>query len=899
MTMAALLFFRRLRARASVLGSLTASLSPGHQPRFDDARNSTASVMGNGMKRFPLLALLTAVAAAASMHVIIRAEEQLVPGRNINLHPGVDDQYVGDIYRQRQVEPKIVCTIPQHCVAIANDYKTVDGASDLTSGFGEGNKAPAGALRTLAEFLGLAKRRQNTRVAAPLAAPDAWLGLYRSSNLEDWFNGLVPGFPQDQTPLGVAQPWKMSSYDAASDGDLATDGTYVYGVGMFFDRGFGSMIGAFRLIDFNDESALPIRWDMNGARTIDQRAGPNTVAFLDLPSVTVDPTPRGDSVPGCGHVYIGYTAFSGPAGDSAINVVRSRDCGQTYVGGTNTSTTPIKISGNFKKNQRVTFAVNPRAGTPLTTGGGTVYAVWRTFSPDMIVGTASFDFGRTWLPPVPYSVFNGVNTLCTYDQPTVGTNPLAVPPQYFDLGNPNNDTARAIAFPSMTIDSNGKLYLVWTERVDAAGSAVTGGACKTTLQPKIVLTTSTTGGLLWTPRKAIDQGGRCETTAADGRPGGLDHSVPNGTIAACPAGTVGRASGPQIQPVISHNAGKVIVMYNEGRGGLITTGNSPSRGFHAGRNRQMDVRAAQINRVNNALLSTTQVSVYTYDAATNDVKRRDGATNPAGAKAVNLPYLIQYSGGSNPFKGDYDGVVAAEPVVWDSPARAPTATDVPGTRFIGIFGGDNREAFFPNGDINGNWSLYFDAVTAPNSCNAGIRNSNDYVSSIGSPTEAFVHQSFKPAPDAFGNLLEQRTWVVTVKNRKNVLQAYRFALDERAGDGSFDQSFDQQGGTDVDVIGSDPNNAFCVGAGQTYPGCTAYRTILPVLQHDVHGVRKRRGSFNRRPHPRECVRGDAERPCAVRRPGGSHELHAGRDRPAESQPYESHNIARRRDDTQQ
>lgn len=766
-------------------------------------------------------ALLAAIILAASLHVVTRAADQLVPGRNINLNPGVVDQYVGDVFRQRQVESKIVCTIPQHCAVISNDYRTVDGRSDLASGFGEGAKTPASAMRTLAEFMGLAKRREKTYRAAPPGAPDAWLGLYRTSNLENWLNGLVPGFFQDQSGLGAIQPWKTNFYNAASDGDLATDGTYIYGVGMFFNRGFGSMIGAFRLTDFNDESAVPIRWDRNGSRAIDQRPGPSTVTFLDLPSVTVDPTPRGDSLSGCGHVYIGYTAFTGNAGDSAINMVRSFNCGQTYVGVNNTAT-PIKLSGGFKKNQRVVFAVNPRPGTPLTTGGGTVYAVWRTFSPDMIVGTASLDFGKTWLPPVPYSVLNGVNTLCTYDQPTVGANPAAAPQGGYDFNDPSSDTARSVAFPSITIDSNGKLYLVWTERVNASGNAVTGAACNTGLQPKVVLTTSITGGLLWSPRRALDMGTRCETTPADGRPGGLDQSVSNGTIATCPAGTVFRESGPQIQPVISHNAGKVMVIYKEGRGPVNTNPLSPSKGFHAGRDSQMDVRAAQINPATNALMSTTQVSVYTYAAKTNDIKPRDGATNPPGARAVNLPYLLQYSGGTNPFTGDHDGLAAAEPVVWDSPAHLPTSTDVPGTRFLGVWGGDNREAFFPGGDINGIWTSYVDAVTAPDSCNAGIRNSNDYLSSIGSGTEAYVHQSFKPTDSL------QRSWVVTVRNRKNVTQAYKFELQEVAGNsGSFDQSFDQVGGTDVNVIGSNNNNAFCVGVGQTYPTCTAFRTILP------------------------------------------------------------------------
>jgi hypothetical protein len=753
-----------------------------------------------------------ATALAASIHVIVRADGQLVPGRNVNLNPTVTDQFIGDIYRQRQVESKIACTIPYHCAAISNDYRTVDMTADAVSGLGEGNSANAvaRAFGSLARVLRL--NRPETR-ANPQALPDAWLGLYRTTNLEDWQNGLVPGFPQDIGNLAALMPWHGKS--AASDGDLASDGTYIYGVGLFFDRGGTSMIGAFRLTDFNDESAMPIRWTANSQRVIDRRDVNANVQFVDLPSIAADPTPRGDAAPGCGHVYIGYTAFTGTSGASSIKFVRSMDCGNSYSAPVSLNVFPGTQIPVFQKNQRVVFAVNPKAGTPLTTGGGTVYAVWRTFSPDMIVGTASLDYGKTWLPPVAYSVFNGVNTLCAYDQPTVGSSN--------DLGLPGNDTARANAFPSITIDSNGKLYLVWTERVSAAGNPVNGNACKATLQPKIILTTSTTGGLLWTPRKAVDMGARCETTpAADGsRPGGLDESVPGGTIGTCPVGTVGRLSGPQVQPVISHNAGKVMLMYSEGRGPLNATP-GPAFGFHSGRDSRMDVRAAQINPSTNALLSTTQVSIYSYDAATNDIKARDGAVNPPNSKAVNLPYLLQYTNGTNPFKGDHDGLAPGQPVVWDSPAHPPTAADMPETRFLGVWGGDNRESRFPGGNLfdTQGWTVYQDAVNFPNSCNAGIRNSNDYLSSIGSATEAFVHQSFKPTDTL------QRTWVVTVRNRSNVTRVYKFALEEPGGNGSFDQSFDQVGGRGVNVIGNTDANPFCQ-SGAAYPTCTAYRRILP------------------------------------------------------------------------
>jgi len=715
------------------------------------------------------------------------AAQQIATGQNFNVNPGTVDQYVGDKYLQRQVEPKIVCASnnTQLCLGIANDYRTVDMTADSQTGFGEA---------TLRDLFG-----PNTRL---VAAPDAWLGLYRTSNGRNFLNGLVPGFPQDTSPLGLRQPWYGLA--AGSDGSLATDGVHFYGAGLFFNRGGRSMIGAFRLTAYNDESTHPIRWDDGFSRVIELGSATSTGLFADLPSIVTD-APRG--LAECGNVYMAYTRFSGaPVGNSFIYFSRSSDCGMTY-------SKPVKISGTYNMTQRVVIAIDPRQGTPPTTGGGTLYAVFRTFQPDQFVFAKSIDYGTTWTSPAPITNRSNPSTLCTYDQPTVGT---------IESTNPSDYTARAMTFASVQVDSTGKLHVVWTERVDpGTGLPLSGSKCtaQPLKQPKIVYTSSSDTGKTWSLRKAIDMSSRCETKAVLSQAAGLDRSSPSG---GCPDQNadkwLSRPSGPQIQPVLAHNAGKLMLLYSEGRANPGTAKFLGSTGYHSGINTQMDARVAQIKPTTGALISTTQISRYAIDATTNGLK---DVGNSPGSKAYNRPYLLQYKGGTVPFKGDHDDLVPMEKFIWESPPHFARPGEVPGVRFLSIWGGDNREALFPGGVLSGDWwdYKYVDPSSGlPPSCNAGIRNSNNYAAYVGPPIEAFVHQSFKP-PFTFTGGNKQRTWVVTVRNHSSDFRTVKFSLDERAGNASFDQFHD------VNVIGNQQSNPSCLNA--TFPACTAYRTLLP------------------------------------------------------------------------
>ena len=90
----------------------------------------------------------------------------------------------GDPFLQRQNEPSIAASTrnPQHLLAGANDYRTVD-------------------------LPGLTDDLENG---------DAWLGIYRSTDEGlTWKSTLLPGYPQDTTAVGLASP--LHGFSAAAD----------------------------------------------------------------------------------------------------------------------------------------------------------------------------------------------------------------------------------------------------------------------------------------------------------------------------------------------------------------------------------------------------------------------------------------------------------------------------------------------------------------------------------------------------------------------------------------------------------------------------------------------------------------------------------------------------------
>src|SRR6185436_16040887 len=141
---------------------------------------------------------------------------------------------------------------PQHLLAGANDYRTVD-LPGLSTGPETG---------------------------------DAWLGLYKSfDGGERWQSDLLPGYPQDTSAAGVASP--LHAYQAGADAVVrpGTNGL-MYFSGLAFNRGTDGASSVFmsRFIDNNNkENGDPIKY--LGTTLIDKSTGAD---FIDKPWMAVD-----------------------------------------------------------------------------------------------------------------------------------------------------------------------------------------------------------------------------------------------------------------------------------------------------------------------------------------------------------------------------------------------------------------------------------------------------------------------------------------------------------------------------------------------------------------------------------------------------------------------------------
>ena len=195
------------------------------------------------------------------------AQQQGSAGANVNVISGTGAD--GDWTLQRQNEPSMACSSrnPQNCLAGANDYRTVDIPFPTS-----GEKVTG----------------------------DAWLGWYTTKNGGlTWRTRLLPGYPQDASPVGLASPLK--GYAAGADPVIrpGTNGLFYYG-GLAFNReeGGGSAIFVARFIDNNNQEGTagePI--DYLGASIVHRIGAPPLVAMRQgpWPSGDDERSPRGPS----------------------------------------------------------------------------------------------------------------------------------------------------------------------------------------------------------------------------------------------------------------------------------------------------------------------------------------------------------------------------------------------------------------------------------------------------------------------------------------------------------------------------------------------------------------------------------------------------------------------------
>ena len=696
------------------------------------------------------------------------------PGQNVNMVSGTKWPG-GDPFLQRQNEPSIAVSTrnPQHLLAGANDYRTVD--------------------------LNLVDQLPINQLSG-----DAWLGVFKSfDGGQRWQSTLLPGFPQDQSTFGASSP--MKGFAAASDPTVraGTNGMFYYsGIALNRNTNIGGLFLA-RFIDLNNKengdaaqssypapATDPIRY----LNTVEIDAG-NAGQFIDKPWIAVDiprsgagtctiqaPQDNGTTVtqtfPG-GNVYIAYAMFVGGTINvrSKINFSKSSDCGATW-------TKPIMISQTYDINQGTQVAVDPETGY--------VYVAWRVFSgsgtdPDAIVVTESTDGGNTFTKAVP------VRTLTTYTG--------SAGPAMFDQ-NTSTTEFRDQTMPAIAVDDSGvagvpgKVYVAWAERgVGPSGDA------------RIQISTSS-DGVTWSAPMAVD----------------------NNVLTDDSGSSINGGRGHQLMPAMTFIGGKLMIMYYDLRldattgvftphlvngslvadakgqffeenrpyvGDPVTSVFTPfvdDKGLTV-RRHTMDVMVAQSNGGLTPSFTTARVS--RYDFGLPDLKDVQGGLQSQQLEQlkVNPPNLPMFSQGTVPFMGDYLDVAGQMFVplpgggwTYNNPVPSTVATSSAAAKppagspvYYGSWT-SNQDVIPP---ADGNWTKYF-AVPLPSqttsifngqplsACLAGWesdRNQNIYESRITQGLLVSSPQNSKPLSTTL-----QRAFVILVQNSTNFQKTFQLSI---------------------------------------------------------------------------------------------------------------------------
>ena len=530
-------------------------------------------------------------------------------GQNINMVSGTNWP-AGDPFLQRQNEPSMAVSSrnPEHLMAGANDYRTVDIANPL----------------------------------APTILGDAWLGVYTSlDGGETWKSTLLPGYPQDTSSIGTASPLH-NTYTVATDPTVrpGTHGLFYYS-GLVFNRATNGASAVF-VATFQDQNN---KGNGDNALLVTDNTGTHgnpflyinanlvhtatTRQFLDKPWIAVD-IPRPGRTATCkingqtfqsGYVYVFYTVFTNqglPTQHSSIMEVRSTNCGASW-------SAPLKLNDDTRQNQGASAVIDPQTGA--------VFVTWRALAfktmPDSIQYAWSPD-GWNW--------GNGISDGLVYTFPAATT--TAGP---FDQ-NQSGNTFRTTDLPTAAIDGSSKIWVAFTQRV--AGPGGTSGS-------RIVLTTqsypmwtwstpyvadstswangaATVPGFQFMPSLAFAYG-KLSLAWFDSRRDNLE------SVLTCPTGNTctGLSQLTKVdQPIPGSTIATPATVFTPS----ITDPNSGIR-------HTLDVFGGMIDPTAATKFNGFQISQYAYWVDPTDNQIEQGFFNPP-----NLPLFVQ---GTTPFIGDY------------------------------------------------------------------------------------------------------------------------------------------------------------------------------------------------------------------------------------------------------
>ncbi|MGH9349939.1 MAG: Ig-like domain-containing protein [Vicinamibacterales bacterium] len=652
------------------------------------------------------------VACTIVLFALTVAASAQIPGQNVNMVSGTEWPG-GDPFLQRQNEPSIAVSSrnPLHLLAGANDYRTVDLAGLLEAG----------------------------------ATGDAWHGVFTSTDGGGrWTSTLLPGYPRDDSPEGLASPIRGLQAGADPFVRSAAYGLFFYG-GLAFNRGPNqpSAIFVARYSDRNNkENGTPFAYE---GTFVVARNRPGE--FLDKPAFAVGlPKPGGGTclvngvhVP-APPVYAAWTVFvsvshphdGNKEGEKELIAEErsymvfssSRDCGETW-------TEPVKFS-TVGLHQSAALAVDPH-------NPDNVYIAWRSFDetpqqPGQISVMRLKNGGRS------FGSLATIGSFFPFDQGTTGT------------------SFRTNSYPTMTIDEHGRVYVAWAARGYAPGNSdpVEGDA-------RIVMSTALDGRNFTMPR------------AVDNFPG----------------------AGHQIMPELTYGGGRLQLVYYDLRediSGFFERFVDELTVFLAPlprRRHTLDVRSAQASP--GAAPDFTSYSIIdsrpSFQASRYLFGLRPGFDGLQQLQ-FNPPNLPLYALGTLPFIGDYIAVATQTFIPVRLKGTDEWRFNTNGNAVFHAVWTDNRDVVQP---ADGNWQNYtppsvtlggsaslFDPMMQVPACvpgQGGMRNSNIYTTRI---TPGLVAGSPGNAKGLSTTL--QRAFVVFGQNTTEEHGAYRFRiLDQPAG----------------------------------------------------------------------------------------------------------------------
>jgi hypothetical protein len=682
----------------------------------------------------------------------------------------------GDPFLQRQNEPSLAVSTRNtlHLFGGANDYRSVDIA-------------------------GLAGQSERA---------DAWLGVFKSfDGGQTWQSTLLPGFPLDSSPAGMASP--LHGFQAAADPTVrpGTNGLFFYS-GIAFNRGTNAagVVFVARFIDNdNKENGDPAH--TNGSLTNLAPTDPiqylstvivdsgNSGQFLDKPWIATD-VPRGtatcnvpftkpDGTQGtqtipAGPVYLAYTSFNGNLQDTKIMFASSQDCGGTW-------SKPVKLSESNSVNQGTIIVVDPSSAN---NAAATIYVAWRRFAtssqPDAMMIAKSTDGGNTFSRAIQAVTFP---TTCNSTAP-------ASAGCVFDQGT-TAGSFRTSAFPALTVDNTGRVYLAWSQR-QASGDA------------RIIMQVSA-DGLNWSSAPAL----------LDNGPVLDDSGSPFSNLS---------GHGHQLMPALTFSAGKLSLAYfdfredhtlgfftenpdlssytetrqfegelagNPGSSAVFNQFESDAAPPLATRRHTVDVQGAQASPLAAGTLGVPSFTPFRISRYLFGINPFDNQ-NQVEQLQVDAPDLPMFEQGTVPFFGDYIDIASAPQFLFQS-GKWVFNTNSANLPVLHAVWTDNRDVMPPT---DGNWTHYeppfsasnpagstntsvFDPTQTVTACQIGVndgfvasRNQNIYTSIVAPGLVVGSLGNSKPLgflPGSTTQLL-QRAFTVTLRNTTTVQRSFRISI---------------------------------------------------------------------------------------------------------------------------